>query len=57
MWLLEIYLAFSCHFQFHIELSVVDISGYENVSIHMKDLSVENEDFTFHTRNERCERM
>ena len=38
-------------------ISLTDISGYENVSIHMKNLVVENGDFMFQTRSERCEHM
>ena len=40
----------SCH-----AINLTDISGYENVSIHMKDLVVENSGFMFQTRRERCE--
>ena len=36
-------------------INLTDISGYENVSIHMKDLVVENGGFMFQTRRERSE--
>ena len=38
-------------------INLTDISAYESVSIHMKNLLVENGDFKFQTRTERCEHM
>ena len=38
-------------------ISLTDISGYENVSIRIKNLVVENGDFLFQTRSKKCEHM
>ena len=38
-------------------ISLTDISRYENVTIHMKNLVVENGNFLFQTRSEKCEHM
>ena len=36
-------------------INLTDISGYEKVSIHLKNLEVVSGDFMFQTRSERCE--
>ena len=38
-------------------ISLTDISRYENVTIHRKNLVVENGNFLFQTRSEKCEHM
>ena len=38
-------------------ISLTDISRYENGTIHMKNLVVENGNFLFQTRSEKCEHM
>ena len=38
-------------------VSFIDLSGYENASFHLKDLVIENGDFKFENKRERCKPM